>query len=219
VQHAGGVATVRVNQQENGGKWNSLGVYRFSEDSPAVISVTNDADNYVIADAVKLEYRGGLPPRAKKAVPPVKQIPEEPGEGIIADDEGPEFKIVSGTWGHGRERVKGCYGDIVHWAPAGGEFAEARWTLEIPVTGDYEVFARWTQYGNRATDTPYTVQHAGGVATVRVNQQENGGKWNSLGVYRFSEDSPAVISVSNDADNYVIADAVKLEARSFFKKQ
>jgi len=64
----------------------------------------------------------------------------------------------------------------------GGEPAEARWAVKIPASGKYEVFACWTQYGNRATNTPYMIQHADGEETVRVNQQENGAEWNSLGI-------------------------------------
>jgi hypothetical protein len=210
ISHVDGITVRHVNQRKEGGEWIRLGIYPFAKERKASVTLSDDADGYVIADAVKLEYRGGLPPQAKKPVPPAEQIPEEPEEGIIADDEDPGFEIVSGTWGHGRERERGCYGDIVHWAPAGGEISEARWTVEIPATGDYEVFARWTQYGNRATNTPYTVQHAGGADTVRVSQRENGGKWNSLGIYRFSGGTPAVVSITNDADRYVIADAVKL---------
>jgi len=153
-------------------------------------------------------------PVAEKSTPksPVKPVLEKQEGGVIADDEGPEFTIVSGDWGSGEETERGCYGTSVHWANAGGG-AEARWTLGIPASGSYEVFARWTQYGNRATNAPYTIQHADGVDTVRVNQQNGGGEWNSLGSYTFSKDKPAVITITNDADQFVIADAVKLVPR------
>jgi len=151
---------------------------------------------------------------AKEPTPesPVKTVLEKRGGEVVADDEGPEFTIISGDWGSGEETERGCYGTSVHWANAGGG-AEARWTLKIPASGDYEVFARWTQYGNRATNTPYTIQDADGVDTVRVNQQKGGGEWNSLGIYTFSQDKPAVITITNDADQFVIADAVKLVPR------
>jgi len=143
---------------------------------------------------------------------PVKPVLEKRGGEVVADDEGPEFTIISGDWFSGEETERGCYGKSVHWANAGGG-AEARWTLGIPASGDYEVFARWTQFDNRATNTPYTIQHADGVDTVRVNQQKGGGEWNSLGSYTFSKDKPAVITITNDADQFVIADAVKLVPR------
>jgi hypothetical protein len=149
-------------------------------------------------------------PAAESAVKPVLEKLE--GE-LVADDEGPEFTVISGDWFSDKDTDRGCYGTAVHWAAAGGKRAEAQWTLEIPASGKYELFARWTQYGNRAADAPYAVQYADGTETVRVNQKEGGGKWNSLGIYKFSKDKPAVIIITNDADGFVIADAVKLVPR------
>ena len=40
--------------------------------------------------------------------------------------------------------------------------------------GQYEVYAQWTRHANRATDATYTVTHAGGSTPVAVNQQANG---------------------------------------------
>jgi hypothetical protein len=70
------------------------------------------------------------------------------------------------------------------------------------------VFARWTSGRNRATDAPYTINHAGGPITVPVNQEANGGVGFSLGVYFFNI-GPASIVLSDDADSIVIADAIR----------
>ena len=142
-------------------------------------------------------------PPAPGESPPVREA-----DKIIVDDEDPGFKIVSGnwdSWGSG-----GCHGKINHWIGAGGGLAEAQWNIVIPATGTYEVFAQWTQMPNRATNAPYHIRHADGIDTVRVNQRENGGHWNSLGIYKFSKDTPASITITNDANGCVIADAVKL---------
>jgi hypothetical protein len=137
---------------------------------------------------------------------------EEAGT-LIADDEGLRFEVIRGKWPSGFD--DGCFGAINHGAIRADGVAEARWKLKVPKDGDYEVFARWSrgQSGIRATNTPYTIRHTDGATTVRVNQQQQGGKWNSLGVYRFSKDEPAIITITNDANQWVLADAVKLEYR------
>lgn len=128
---------------------------------------------------------------------------------IIVDDEDPGFEVLSGNWPVASE--DGCYGDLNHGSLKAQGPGEARWTAVVPADGDYEVFARWSECHSRATDTPYTIHHARGAKTVRVNQKTGGGRWNSLGVYTFSGGAPAVIGISNDANLWVIADAVKLE--------
>jgi hypothetical protein len=46
------------------------------------------------------------------------------------------------------------------------------------LTTVYNVYAWYPQGANRATDTQYIIQYAGGTATVNVNQQTGGGDWN-----------------------------------------
>jgi len=60
-----------------------------------------------------------------------------------------------------------------------------------------------------ATNAPYTVHHTGGSDTVLVNQKNNGGTWNALGTYSFAA-GPTTISLSNDANGAVSADAIYL---------
>ncbi|MFE4534695.1 xanthan lyase, partial [Streptomyces scopuliridis] len=68
----------------------------------------------------------------------------------------------------------------------------------------------YTAHTNRASDAPYVVNHADGSATVRVDQRERGGQWVSLGSYAFTAGRPATVELSDAADGYVVADAVRL---------
>ena len=77
--------------------------------------------------------------------------------------------------------------------------------------GQYEVFARWVSNSSCATDAKYTVYHAGGSSIITVNQELNGGDWVSLGTYSFNVGNNTRVILSDDADQYVVADAVKLE--------
>jgi hypothetical protein len=137
-------------------------------------------------------------------------IVKEEGK-ILVDNEDRGFSILSGPWDHCAE--EGCYGTFVYGSFLPHGAGEASWTITVPEDGQYEVLARWIAAEWQASDAPYTIHHGNGVATVRVNQQEKGKRWNSLGTYSFSKDKPAVITLSNNANGWVIADAIKLEPR------
>lgn len=93
----------------------------------------------------------------------------------------------------------------------GGQPATATWTFTVAVDGSYNVYAYWKASSNRATDAPYTVNYDGGSKTVRVNQEIYGSQWNLLGTFPFVSTTPGSIVLGNDADEYVIADAIKVE--------
>jgi len=132
---------------------------------------------------------------------------------VMKKPAGEIFETLRGSWRIEIERDAGCFGNQIHWATGGEAPAGARWIIHIPADGSYEVYAWWPQSSNRATNTPYAIEHADGVDTVRVNQRENGRRWNSLGVYRFAGGRPAVVTITNDADGCVIADAIRLVPR------
>ena len=84
----------------------------------------------------------------------------------------------------------------------------ATWIPDISEAGDYRVYAWWTADTDRATDAPYTIYYDGGSEEVRVNQQENGGRWILLGTYPFAAGTSGSVVLSDDADGVVIADAI-----------
>jgi hypothetical protein len=106
--------------------------------------------------------------------------------------------------------VGGYYGSGYRTAPGGGGSHVAQWSLSAVPAGEYRVYASWAAHSNRASNAPFTVVHADGSDTVRVNQREMGGKWVLLGSYRI--DAGSRLELSNAANGYVIADAIKLVA-------
>lgn len=140
-------------------------------------------------------------------VEPLAPEDQTPAEAAADDDKGPQFAIVSGKWDPRSEQ-----GEIVHIAHGGDGPGEARWVLDPPAEGNCEVYARWTSAWNRASDAPFTIRHADGNTTVRVDQRQDGGTWVNLGRYRFRRNEPAVVSLGTDADGWVIAGAVRLVA-------
>lgn len=107
----------------------------------------------------------------------------------------------------------GYLGDGYRYATAGSGDREAFWDFTNVAPGRHELFARWTAHPNRASNTPYTITHAEGRTTVRVNQRLQGNQWVSLGIYTIDSTTVRVI-ISNDADGIVIADGVMLELQT-----
>ncbi len=111
----------------------------------------------------------------------------------------------TGTW-----EVSGAsnpYGPDSVWSRDGTTFT---WNFTPPQTGEYELTMWWTVWPSRSTSVPVTIQYDGGSETININQQQNGGKWNSLGVYRFDTNSGGKVSIkSQPYPSSTCADAVK----------
>jgi hypothetical protein len=100
--------------------------------------------------------------------------------------------------------------DAVKFTPDGAAPNTATWTPTIPTAGSYKVYAGWTAHPNRATDAKYTVTHAGGDTLVTIDQEQNNGTWVLLGTYNLAPGSGHKVSLTDQANGYVIADAIQL---------
>ncbi len=84
------------------------------------------------------------------------------------------------------------------------------WNAEVPVPGDYDVYAWWTYHPNRSGNVPYFVRR-GSPAPIRVNVDQSdpdlGGQWNLLG--RFSFDQRVTVSVAA-YNGQASADAIRI---------
>jgi RHS repeat-associated protein len=97
----------------------------------------------------------------------------------------------------------------VMFLPAGSATANSvTWNPNLSSPAQYEVYAKWTAHANRASDATYTVHHALGSTSIAVDQRASGGTWNPLGTYDL--DSASTIVLTDAADGYVIADAIRL---------
>jgi hypothetical protein len=137
-----------------------------------------------------------------------------PIPNIIVDNTDPGFSVSSTAWFTGTS-VAGYYGSNYHARSTQAVSDPARWTVTLPTTGSYKVYARWTAASNRATAAPYQIIHSGGTTTVNVNQQTNNGVWVLLGTYNFAAGTAERVRLScwTTAGFYVIADAVMFEAQ------
>lgn len=130
----------------------------------------------------------------------VGTIPTE----IIIDNRDPQTSQI-GTW-----RTSGAsdpYGADSVWSRDGTTFT---WNFNPPRTGDYEVSIWWTEWSSRSTSVPVTINFEGDSETVAVNQQQDGGHWNSLGIFHFDVNSSGSVSItSQPSPSSTCADAVR----------
>ena len=182
VHHAAGCTTVRVNQKSGGGKFHLLGVFTLAPGANHRIELSDDSDGWVVADSVMIV-------RSREVI----------------DNTDPNVSSV-GTWS--TSTWSSFWGENFYTNEPGTGAEVFTWTPDVPLAGNYKVFARWTPASmNRATDAPYTIHHADGSTTVRVDQTAGGG-WVLLGTFAFAPGANHRIELSDDANNRVLADAV-----------
>jgi hypothetical protein len=197
------IGAAAVNQQlrpnhviASGAAWYHLGVFNVASGSLDVL-LSDDANGYVIADAVRVEYLGASP----------VQVQDDGDLGFTSTD------------GFFSSAGQGQGGDV-QFAAAGDGSEQATWTFTALPAGVYRVSVTWSAHANRATDAPFTVlDDTTALATFLVNQEqapddfaENGTDWQDLGAGLYYVSSGTlVVQLTNLADEYVIADAVRIE--------
>ena len=95
----------------------------------------------------------------------------------------------------------------VYSAESGQTF---RWLPDVPVAGNYDVFAYWTVHQNRSMFVSYRIFSSDVIsAPVIVNQQVLGGDFRPLGTFTFDGDGDEYIEVSSEAGQ-ASADAIRI---------
>ncbi|WP_367871949.1 FAD-dependent oxidoreductase [Luteolibacter sp. Populi] len=134
--------------------------------------------------------------------------------GIIVDNADATGVLLTGTW-TAASATPGFHGvDYVHDGGVKNGSCSARFTPTLPEAGTYEVFLRWTENANRASNVPVEIRLPGGtIHTASVNQRTRGGQWVSMGSFDFAAGaSPSEGSVTirdSGVNGHVIADAVR----------
>jgi len=100
---------------------------------------------------------------------------------------------------------------------AGNGANSATWDFGGLPNGDYEVFAKWSAFNNRASNAPYTIfDGLTQRGTVTVDQriapagdQSGGTTWQSLGLFPIVNGSLSV-RLADNANGIVVADAIRI---------
>jgi len=196
-----------INQQhtpndfsDQGSAWEDLGIVTITG-TTLVVELTNvGADQYIIADAIRIE-RGPFSPPAVQVV-----------------DNGDAGYSTTGAWtswgqdGHGSD---------LQWSHNSTGPATATWSFTSLIPGKYRVSTTWLAASNRATNASYFFRSAiGGSAlgSAIINQQsapndfsDQGSAWEDLGIVTVTGSSLVVELTNAGADHYIIADAIRIE--------
>lgn len=276
VSHAAATASLTVNQQTDGGQWNSLGTYYFSGAGAVRLTAAGSYPTSSCADAVKfvpVESQNQSPvaiidsitPSSTQAGQQVTMIGHGVDNGSISayqwsssldgvfgsaatlqtsalsagihtisfkvcDNEGiwsqadvdtititgpasvDELTIDNGGAGTSYTGIWSISGSVNPYGSSslfGRDGAAYTWSTTALSPGTYEVLTWWTQLSTRSSRAPFRIQHAAGTADVTVNQQTNGGQWNSLGVYTFNGSGSVTLSAPGVYPTSYCADAVR----------
>jgi len=139
------------------------------------------------------------------AVPPAVQVLDNASVGFATE----------GHWVHGK---KSGYHRDHHYSAKGVGDNKATWRFTV-TPGTYRVSATWKAGWNRASNSPFTVYDgASPFETIRVNQRltpsdllEAEVGWKDIGGLYAVTGTSLVVSLTDAADNYVIADAIRIE--------
>lgn len=195
--------TVDVNQELSpndftfqGKNWEALGTVTPTS-STLTVELTDDANQFVVADAV------GIIPL---------------GSPTIIDDGDSGFSKF-GRWRN--SGVKPSFNSDSLFNSAGVGHHTAQWDFTGVSAGTYLISASWSAHSNRATDSPFTIIGGTSPITVEINQEiapndfvDLGYSWEILGSVTISGDSISVL-LSDDANQYVVADAIRIDPLSF----
>ena len=175
--------TVGVNQKKNGGQWNPLGTFTFTD--TAKVKITALSGSSTNADAVRFI--------------PLSLVTE------IVIDNGLPGTSSTGTW-----QISGGanpVGDDSVWSRTAGD----TFTFEIDASSTYTISAWWTSWPSRSDNVTYEILDGITVLdTVSVDQTTNAGQWNQLGTGSFSFSATPSVRISATGNNTSTnADAIR----------
>ena len=141
---------------------------------------------------------------------------DPPAPVVAIIDDGENGFATTGNWGLANDQGHDM---DVRFNDAGIGNDKATWTFTGLTPGLFDVAATWSPQSNRATDAPYTL-YAGSVpqATIDVNQElapgdftDDGTQWDTLFNSFAVSGTSLTVELTDDADQFVIADAVRIE--------
>lgn len=141
-----------------------------------------------------------------------------PAAEVVIDNSGPGFTTLSGSWRVGKAGTPWGKDYLFVITVDGEPTAEVEWRPDLPADATYKVEVWYVADRHRSPDAPYTVDHAGGSETVRIDQRANSGQWVSIGQFAFRSGQAGCVRLANNAQRrMVVADAVRftpLEAQA-----
>lgn len=160
-------------------------------------------------------------PSEQRAVPSILAIvhadslnlPQKPTFEKVIDTSDSNATAFGGGWFESAN--PGFYGNsksLLHSVGNGEAYYEFR--LHLPKETIYNVYGWWVSSSNRSSDTPFIIFRKNGIDTIKVDQTANGSTWKFIGKFTFTGTDNDKVIISNKAktNNYVVADAIKIES-------
>jgi hypothetical protein len=131
--------------------------------------------------------------------------------GIVVDETS---AVLVGSWKYSTHTPPYVGLGYLHDQKLGKGKSSVTFTPTLPKAGMYEVRLSHCYNIRRSTNTPLTIHHADGEATMRINQQDipkHKRLFRTLGTYRFAAGKTGWVRISTGGTDgkYVIADAVQ----------
>ncbi|NUT31648.1 MAG: hypothetical protein HOV79_01100 [Hamadaea sp.] len=128
----------------------------------------------------------------------------------IVDNTSSGFR-ASANWGTSTYSTQRYGADYRYANPVAASDA-AYYSATLPSSGNYKIETWYAANSGYNATTPYVVFSSAGNQSVTVNQQINGGKWNTVGTFAFASGARDVVAVSRwtNGTGYVIADAIRI---------
>ncbi len=138
--------------------------------------------------------------------------PYEPqSEDIILDAGSSNAVTVTGPWKRSDKDPQRYGKDYLFLSPSVS--GQIHFNVQVPTDGNYEVFALWNARGHRSKKVPFTITHADGKTSLVINQNADGGTWNSLGTYHLAPEGSSVDVTIDSAGNFIVVDAILIAPR------
>ncbi|MCP2325046.1 hypothetical protein HDA40_003553 [Hamadaea flava] len=133
-----------------------------------------------------------------------------PAFTVTVDNTSSSFR-ASANWGTSTYSTQ-RYGTDYRYADPVAASDAAYYSATLPSAGNYKIETYYPANTGYNATTPYVVFSSSGNQTVTVNQQANGGKWNTVGTFAFAAGAQDVVAVSRwtSGTGYVIADAIRI---------
>ncbi|MGF1578596.1 MAG: FAD-dependent oxidoreductase [Gemmataceae bacterium] len=152
----------------------------------------------LLADEQLLEWTG--PVRLGSGIDPKTLT------GIVVDNSRAEIR---GEWTNSFSVPPYVGAGYLHDGNDGQGSKSVKYVPKLPSAGEYAVYLIWSTNKNRASNVSVLILHASGTKKLTVDQKKNGG-WNKVFTGRFEAGSKGSVTIRNDdANGFVIADAVR----------
>jgi len=126
----------------------------------------------------------------------------------IVDNRDSNNVVIVGSWTSSTYE-SGYYGsDYIHDGNTGKGQKSVTFKLNVPLSGIYRIYFRYTTGGNRANNVPIDITSSTGLVTVLVNEQQLGSQWVKISELPLNAGTTNTITVRTDGTSgYVTVDA------------